>query len=179
VTVVVLVVVVVVLVAAYVTWMAGRIDRLHARVEAARAALDAQLVRRAAVALELTAYADGQSLVASQTVERLGATAHTAMEVGPEARETAENELSGALHAALSEPGAHRLPDRLLAELVAAGSKVGFARQFYNDAVRDTRSLRGQRLPRLLGLGRRQPLPAYFEIRDTAVALRRAPVAGS
>ena len=34
----------------YVTWTAGRLDRLHARVDAAAAALDAALVRRAAAA---------------------------------------------------------------------------------------------------------------------------------
>jgi hypothetical protein len=37
----------------YVSWRAGRIDRLHARVETARAALDATLLRRSSVALEL------------------------------------------------------------------------------------------------------------------------------
>jgi hypothetical protein len=37
----------VVLVAWYLTFYATRLDRLHARVEGARSALDAQLVRRA------------------------------------------------------------------------------------------------------------------------------------
>jgi hypothetical protein len=37
----------------YVSWRAGRIDRLHARVETARAALDVTLLRRSSVALEL------------------------------------------------------------------------------------------------------------------------------
>ncbi len=37
----------------YVSWRAGRLDRLHARLEAARFALDAALVRRSSVALEL------------------------------------------------------------------------------------------------------------------------------
>jgi hypothetical protein len=36
----------------YVSWRAGRLDRLHARLEAARAALDVALVRRSSVALE-------------------------------------------------------------------------------------------------------------------------------
>ena len=43
----------VVLVATYVTWIAARLDRLHVRAAAAQAALDAHLVRRAAVAAEL------------------------------------------------------------------------------------------------------------------------------
>ena len=38
------------LVAVYISWTAGRLDRLHARVDAAWAGLDAALVRRAAAA---------------------------------------------------------------------------------------------------------------------------------
>ena len=37
----------------YVSWRAGRIDRLHVRVDMARAALDVTLLRRSSVALEL------------------------------------------------------------------------------------------------------------------------------
>jgi hypothetical protein len=36
--------------------------------------------------------------------------------------------------------------------------------------VRDTRALRGRRVPRLFRLGGRRPLPAYFEIDDTGLA---------
>ena len=52
-TLVIAVVAVVVALASYLTWMAGRLDRLAIRGEAAASALDAQLVRRAAVAVEL------------------------------------------------------------------------------------------------------------------------------
>ena len=45
------VVTVVALVATYLTWLAGRVDRLHARAGAASRALDAHLVRRAAAAV--------------------------------------------------------------------------------------------------------------------------------
>jgi hypothetical protein len=37
----------------YLSWRAGRIDRLHARVDMARVALDVTLLRRSSVALEL------------------------------------------------------------------------------------------------------------------------------
>ena len=50
---IVAVVAAVVLIATYVTWIAARLDRLHARAAAAHAALDAQLVRRAAAAAQL------------------------------------------------------------------------------------------------------------------------------
>lgn len=42
----------------YLSYTAARLDRLHARVEGSLAALDAQLVRRAEVALELANGAD-------------------------------------------------------------------------------------------------------------------------
>ena len=44
----------VVLVGLYLSWTAGRLDRLHARIDAARAGLDAQLLRRASATLELS-----------------------------------------------------------------------------------------------------------------------------
>ena len=56
---VILIAVAAVLVGVYVSWRAGRLDRLHARVDGARAALDAALVRRSSVALELAAWPDG------------------------------------------------------------------------------------------------------------------------
>jgi hypothetical protein len=50
---IVIVVAAALLVGVYVSWRAGRIDRLHARVAFARAALDAALLRRSSVAFEL------------------------------------------------------------------------------------------------------------------------------
>ncbi len=41
----------------YVSWRAGRLDRMHTRLEAAQAALDVTLVRRSSVALELASSA--------------------------------------------------------------------------------------------------------------------------
>ena len=49
----VLIAVAVLFLGVYVSWRAGRLDRMHTRLEAARAALDVTLVRRSSVALEL------------------------------------------------------------------------------------------------------------------------------
>ena len=51
-------------------------------------------------------------------------------------------------------------------DLVGTATRVGLARRFYNDAVRDTRALRHRRLPRLLRLHARRPLPRFFDIDD-------------
>ena len=50
---VVIAVVAVLFLGVYVSWRAGRLDRMHTRLQAARAALDVTLVRRSSVALEL------------------------------------------------------------------------------------------------------------------------------
>ena len=50
-TITIIIVAAAILAGVYVSWRAGRLDRLHARVETARAALDAALVRRSSVAL--------------------------------------------------------------------------------------------------------------------------------
>src|ERR1700759_4586283 len=50
---IVIIVAIVLFLGVYVSWGAGRLDRMHPRLEAARAALDVTLVRRSSVALEL------------------------------------------------------------------------------------------------------------------------------
>jgi len=156
--VVVTVVAVVVLLATWVTWTAARIDLLHGRVEAARASLDAQLVRRAAALQALVDRSDGLD---PDQAARLRAAARASLDADPTTREAAENDLSRALHGVPAD-----LDVALLADLADAARRVAFARRFYNDAVRDTAALRRGRLPRLLRLGGRRPVPAFFEIDD-------------
>ena len=152
-----------VLLGAYVTWTAGRLDRLHARVDAAWAALDAQLVRRAAAARALVGYLPD---TAAAVANGLNDAAHAAVDAGQGDRETIENTLSRALRTAvpLLSPAAP------LDELRAAASKVALARSFHNAAVKDTRTVRWRPLPRLLRLAGRRAMPTYFEIDDTALA---------
>lgn len=157
-----LVVALVVLLAVYVSWTAGRLDRMHARVDASWAALDAQLVRRAAAARALVPH------LPAWLAEELDHAAHEALEAGEAGREAVENRLSRALRSGLPV-----LPAEVdLTELESAVTRVGLARSFHNGAVRDTRALRLRRMPRALRLHGHRRLPEYFEI-DTA--LRDAP----
>jgi hypothetical protein len=152
----------------YLSWTAGRIDRLHRRVDLARAALDAQLVRRAAVALELAT----STLLDPAAALLVAGAAHEAREGPPQRREQAESDLSGALRAALDQPGQHAElaatePGRvLLAELEEAQRRVVMARRFHNDAVRATRALRRKRIVRYLRLAGHAALPQPFECDD-------------
>jgi len=160
-----------ILLGVYVSWRAGRLDRLHARVETARAALDAALVRRSSVALELAA----SGLLDPATSMLVAGAAHDARAAGaPD--ELAESDLTRALRAALGQPGFRAAVaergrgDELLAELETAAHQVFLARRFYNDAVAVTRAARRRRLVRLLRLAGGAPVPDFFEIDDSVVA---------
>ncbi len=168
---VILIAVAAVLIGVYVSWRAGRLDRLHARVDKARAALDAALVRRSSVAQELAAC----GLLDPATSLLLAGAAHDARAAG-EPNELAESDLTRALRAVLSQPGfrvsldSQGSADELLAELEAAAHQVFLARKFYNDAVAATQAARRRWLARVLGLAGGAPMPAFFEIDDSLVA---------
>jgi len=174
-TVTIIVVAAAILVGVYVSWRAGRLDRLHTRVETARASLDAALVRRSSVALELAAC----GLLDPATSLLLAGAAHDARAAG-EPNELAESDLTRALRAALGQPGFRAAlaelgrgelgrGDELLAELEAAAHQVFLARRFYNDAVAATRDARRRWLVRLLRLAGGAPQPEFFEIDDSLV----------
>ena len=153
-----------VLLAVYISWTAGRLDRLHARVDAAWAALDAALARRAAAARAVAA-----QLEDPRAGEQLSAAASAALDAAADERERVENDLSRALKASLPHV-LHDAPgDAAAAELQTAATRVGLARSFHNAAVKDTRTVRLRRLPRALRLAGHRALPEYFEIDDTAV----------
>lgn len=160
---------VLVLVGLYLSWTAGRLDRLHARVDAARFALDAQLLRRSATALELAT----SGLVDPAASVLLAGAAHDARAAEDAAREPAESDLTRALHAVLAEPTEvtqlRKDPGgaELLAELDSACRRVELARRFHNDAVRGAGAVRRQRAVRYLRLAGRAPMPPTFEMDDT------------
>jgi len=155
----------------YISWRAGRLDRLHARLEAARAALDAALVRRSSVALELAS----SCLLDPATSLLLAGAAHDAR-TADETRELRESDLTRALRAAFGQPDflasltGRTGAEELLAEVEAASHKVFLARKFYNDAVAATLSARRRWLVRLFSLAGGAALPAFFEIDDSLVA---------
>ena len=142
----------------YSLWTAKRLDRLHARVDAATAALDGQLRQRATAAL---AYA----------------------EAGPQSgRGAPSRELADAAQAALGVPGlghdreavesalSRLLPaaDDTNEPLMDATTRAGFARTFHNDAVRDALVVRRRRIVRWFRLAGTAPLPSFFEMDEPA-----------
>lgn len=134
---------------------ANRLDRLHVRLDAGWAAMDAALARRAVVARTVAAGA----LSGTQAAAVLEAA--DAAEAAPRVeREDAENELTKLLAAVARD----RLPARLADELADAEQRVVIARRVHNDAVRDTLTLRQRRKVRYFKLAGTAPRPTYFEI---------------
>jgi hypothetical protein len=149
------VVAVVVLFGTYVTWLAARLDRLHLRATAARRALDAQLVRRAAAAAVLAEQAGTPQ-------DELYAVARSALDAPNGEREVAENILTKRLRD-LDVTAAHADP-ALVEAVDAAGRRLALARQVDTDSVRDAMVLREHHLVRWLGLARKHVRPTYFDI---------------
>ena len=180
---IVIIIAVALFIGVYVSWRAGRIDRLHARVEMARAALDVTLLRRSSVALELAT----SGLLDPATSLLLAGAVHGTRQGGAggmdppgqgsdRPRDLAESDLTRALRAAFSQPGFRASlsgkegADELLAEVEAAAHQVFLARKFYNDVVAATREARRRPLARILRLSGRAKVPEFFEMDDSLVA---------
>jgi hypothetical protein len=170
----ILVVLVVAILGVYVSWRAGRLDRLHNRIEAARASLDAALVRRSSVALELAS----SGLLDPATSLLLAGAAHDARSA-QDGQELPQSDLTRALRAVFGQPGFRsslnsRGADELLSELEGAAHQVFLARKFYNNAVATTRAARRRPLARVLRLAGTAPMPEFFEIEDSLVGTGEA-----
>jgi hypothetical protein len=160
----------------WVTFTLTRLDRLHARVDAAQAALDAQLVRRAAALQHVAERPDSGAPDERRPHYDKVAQEALASRAADTGREPVENAVGRAIAELLQLP----LPAEFSAELHEAAARVRIARRFYNDAVRDTRALRDRRLPRLFRMAGRRAMPEYFDIDDSLPGAPRphaAPVA--
>jgi hypothetical protein len=180
----------------YVSWRAGRIDRLHARVDMARVALDVTLLRRSSVAQELATSGlldPATSLllagaVHGTRVDRSGGSGGVVppgQQGGERPRDLAESDLTRALRAAFSQPdfraslSGKEGADELLAEVEEAAHQVFVARKFYNDLVAVTRDARNRPLARMLRLSGQAKAPVFFEMDDSLIADKAGAPLGS
>jgi hypothetical protein len=180
-----------------VAWMAGlcharvrRLHRLHIRVDAARAGLEAALARRAAAAAAAgvvvpvvpASWRPSAQAAKAGTPWAPGAGPPRAAGAGPpRPQEPSDTSTPGprvdpeaaanALGRALARLDRATLPADVSADLTDAEQLLVLARRVHNDAVRDTLGLRSHRLVRWLRLAGTAPMPAYFEIADPAPTL--------
>lgn len=154
--------------AMWLSWTANRLDRMHHRLEVARASLDTQLLRRSGTALEV---ATSAALDPARSLLLVDA-AHHARAADVDEMESAESDLSQALRAVFSDADEVRAmradPDLapLVAELAGDCRRVELARRFHNDVVGSARSLRSRRRVRWLRLAGRAPEPETVDLDD-------------
>jgi hypothetical protein len=154
----------------YLSSLAGRLDRLHRRVDAGRVSLDGALLRRTAVATEVAGELlpdpSSAALIAEATKN-----ARRAVDADEVSRSVAESELTQVLAGIfddsesvteLSEGSAGELVE----ELASACRRVEMSRRFLNDAVRACGDVRQQPLVRYLGLAGHTPWPQAFDMAD-------------
>ncbi|HET7326641.1 MAG TPA: hypothetical protein VFJ14_05070 [Nocardioidaceae bacterium] len=155
--------------AVFMSWTAGRVDRLHHRVEKARAVLDAALFHRSGTAVEIAS----AGIMDPATSLLLLDAGHGARASAAADRELAESDLSRALVAAFAD--AEEVDDlradcgarELLDELGNACRSVELSRRFHNDVVASARALRSRRVVRWFGLAGHAPLPQTAELDDS------------
>lgn len=168
-----IVIAVVVVVVVYLSNTAGRLDRLHRRVEVSRFNLARALERRRDLA-ELTAGVGlldpASALLIDDAVARVdeveNADSFESVQVG-----LAESDLSAVLAAVFAEHDdvavlADEPGGDALGRLADACRRVQIGRRFYNDAVNATRAMRQRRVVRLFRLQGTAPMPKTFEMND-------------
>lgn len=163
-------VVVLVLFGLYLSATAGRLDRLHHRVDAAYNSLDIQLLRRSGAALELAT--SGVLDPVSSLVLADAAAITREDERSPHERAHAESDLTKAIAATLGTPEdvevvcQNSTGASLVDALAANAHRTQLARVFYNDAVRACRAVRRQWLVRVFRLAGHTEWPHTVEMDD-------------
>lgn len=179
---IVLVVAVIALVAWYLSYNAARLDRLHAKIEGSVSSLDAQIVRRAEVSLELanSGFLDPASsmLLAEAASESLEESDRESVQ--DEVREHGVDGQRARVESSLTETLLVTLPPSVIADVRAesssasaqldrvqqAGQRVQLAMRFHNDAVHDVRRVRHQPLVRLFRLAGHTTMPQVVQFDD-------------
>ena len=138
----------------WLSWTANRLDRMHHRIDVARASLETQLLHRSGSTLEL---ATSGALDPARSLLLVDC-AHQARAAVPDEFESAESDLSEALRAVFADGDEVReltqdaAVGELLDELAGDCRKVVLARRFHNDVLASARVLRSRRRVRWLRL---------------------------
>ena len=155
----------------YLSHQAGRLDRLHHRIEVTELALHGQLVRRGGIVAELAAVSGIDPALSVVW----GQAAHEALilqEVSSPERTQVEDELTSILGMTLDDPEevneirSNQHASVLLDELAQVCDRIKMSQQFHADAVRDCLEIREQFLVRIFRLAGRAkpPVPVDLDI---------------
>ena len=153
----------------FLSHQAGRLDRLHHRIDVTEAALDGHLGRRAGIVAELS----NVSTLDPVTSAVLAQVSHDALAAEPHeliVRIEIENELSDVLADTfgdeqdvlelISDPVARQLMN----ELAIVCARVNLSHAFHTEAVGDCINLRRQWIVRIFHLAGHAQLPTTFKL---------------
>lgn len=161
---VLLTIIVILFLAWYLSFLAGRLDRLHHRVETSWEHLDALLQRRAAIALEIS---HSENLDPA-TAMLLTAAAYQAREANIIERSDAESSLSQTFKL-ISGDTEFKLDEKLESELKRINEKIGLAVTIHLEAVKSARALRAKFIFRIFRLAGHAPLPVRYAFEDDII----------
>ena len=153
----------------YLSHQAGRLDRLHHRIEMSKATLDTNLAKRSGIVLEIA----NSGLFDRVTSAVLAQGAHDALDdddLTSFSRLETENNLSELLRDAIEamqpiaqvEQNLEEL--KLFSDLENVCNRVVLTHRFMGEAVDDCLAIRKLHLVRLLHLAGLAPLPAKIEL---------------
>lgn len=153
----------------YLSYQAGRLDRLHHRIEVTELALHGQLVRRGGIVAELAAVPG----IDPALCVLWGQAAHEVLSLqdlySPK-RTQVEDELTQLLVMTMDEPEevyeirSSQYASSLLDELLQVSERIKMSQQFHTDAVRDCLEIHRQLLVRIFRLAGRAKPPAPVDI---------------
>lgn len=153
----------------YLSHQAGRLDRLHHRIDVTKSSLDTHFAKRSAICMEICS-TDGLDPVSSALLLQATHDALNSGDIDNQTRQNAESELSEVLVDILDGPEFINdvSTDPVLAELIQQldliWGRISLAQQFHNDAVRDCLILRHQVVVRMFKLAGRAALPVAMEL---------------
>jgi hypothetical protein len=151
----------------YLSFLAGRLDRLHHRVETSWEHLDALLQRRAAIALEISHLPS----LDPATSLLLTASAYLAREASIIDRSDAESSLSESLKLLQLDESRPHLGDAHLAnELVEITEKIKIGITIHLEAVQSASNLRAKPLFKVFRLAGHAPLPMRYAFEDDSLS---------
>jgi len=148
----------------YLSFLAGRLDRLHHRVETSWEHLDALLQRRAAIALEISHSKE----LDPATAMLLTSAAYQAREANIIERSDAESSLSQSLKL-ISLDSEFEIEPKIADELQRINEKLGLAVTIHLEAVNSARALRSKFIFRIFRLAGHAPLPVRYAFEDDIV----------
>lgn len=149
----------------YLSHQAGRLDRLHQRVDSTTAALEANLWLRAQTLAEAGRLVPGPAGLAAQ---KAAAASLARREWEPATVAALENAVTAAARVLLTDPEvAHTITrDGLDQRLRHAFRRVQLGRRFHAEAVQAARLVRRQRLVRLVHLAGHAAMPVSVDFAD-------------